>query len=186
MDKNIDRFIGQFERCTMICCVTGHRPEGFPFPRDPYDPPFAAYRDRLSDEIEGLIHQGYIHFITGMARGADLDFAEFVIFLRDVYPSIILEAALPYHTDWGEKKRHCTGGRELVMFQCNLKHTVSDHYFRGCMDKRNRYMVDKSDLVLAIWNGQESGGTWNTIKYARSKGKPIRYIMIKDFVNVRD
>ncbi len=48
------------------------------------------------------------------------------------------------------------------------------------MQKRNEYMVDKSNLVLAIWNGDKSGGTWNTIKYAMKKGKNIRYIMLNE------
>lgn len=39
------------------------------------------------------------------------------------------------------------------------------------MQKRNEYMVDKSDLVLVIWNGEMRGEIWNTINYARSKGK---------------
>ena len=46
------------------------------------------------------------------------------------------------------------------------------------MHRRNRYMVDKADLVLAVWNGICSGGTWYTIQYARSLKKPIRYIML--------
>ena len=41
------------------------------------------------------------------------------------------------------------------------------------MQKRNEYMVDKSDLVIAFWNGEESGGTWNTINYAERKGKQL-------------
>lgn len=48
------------------------------------------------------------------------------------------------------------------------------------MQKRNEYMVDKSDLVFAIWNRERLGGTWNTIKYAVKKGKSIRYIMLNE------
>ena len=48
------------------------------------------------------------------------------------------------------------------------------------MQKRNRYMVDKSDIILAIWNGEKSGGTWNTIEYAQKKGKKIIYIMLSE------
>lgn len=169
----------------MICCVTGHRPAGFPFTRNENDLTFARYTKKLSDEIESLLHNGYSHFITGMAQGADLDFAQSVIVLRNQYEyeGITLEAALPYPVNPAKQLKNCLGTRELVLSECNLKHTVSDHYFRGCMAKRNRYMVDKADLVLAIWNGHESGGTWNTIQYARSKGKPIRYIMLNELLD---
>ena len=37
------------------------------------------------------------------------------------------------------------------------------------MFKRNRYMVDKSQMVIAVFNGEEKGGTWYTIKYAKNK-----------------
>ena len=114
-----------------------------------------------------------------------MDFAQSVIVLRNQYEyeGITLEAALPYPVNPAKQLKNCLGTRELVLSECNLKHTVSDHYFRGCMAKRNRYMVDKADLVLAIWNGHESGGTWNTIQYARSKGKPIRYIMLNELLD---
>lgn len=39
-----------------------------------------------------------------------------------------------------------------------------------------RYIVDHCDALIAIWNGQESesrGGTYDTIKYARLKKKPV-------------
>ena len=80
----------------MICCVTGHRPAGFPFPRDPYTEPYDCYLQMLQDEIISLINQGCFHFISGMAEGADLDFAETIIHLQASYPSIVLEAAYPY------------------------------------------------------------------------------------------
>ena len=43
---------------------------------------------------------------------------------------------------------------------------------------RNDYMVDHSDLVLAIWNGEQSGGTWHTIQYAKTKGKQVDIIKV--------
>ena len=45
-------------------------------------------------------------------------------------------------------------------------------YVEGCMQERNRYMVDHSDLVIAVWNGSPSG-TGNTVAYARERGKPV-------------
>jgi uncharacterized phage-like protein YoqJ len=37
---------------------------------------------------------------------------------------------------------------------------------------RNEWMVDNSDKIVAMWDGSE-GGTYNCIKYARSKKVPI-------------
>ena len=47
------------------------------------------------------------------------------------------------------------------------------------MQKRNEYMVDNSDKVFAFWNGEEKGGTWNTIQYARKKGKDLEIIDLR-------
>ena len=46
------------------------------------------------------------------------------------------------------------------------------HYTHGCMQKRNMYMVDSADRVIAVWDGSGSG-TGNTVKYALSSGKPV-------------
>lgn len=43
---------------------------------------------------------------------------------------------------------------------------------------RNKYMVDKSDILLAIWNGDKSG-TKNCIDYAEQIGKSIDYILLE-------
>ena len=37
-------------------------------------------------------------------------------------------------------------------------------------------MVDNSDYVLAVWNGEKKGGTWYTIDYARKKNKPVEVL----------
>jgi len=40
------------------------------------------------------------------------------------------------------------------------------------MDKRNEWMVDKADSILAVFK-QTPGGTANCVQYAKSKGKRI-------------
>ena len=69
------------------CCVTGHRdiPEEQKIKID----------ELLHREILMAIEDGYTHFISGFAAGADLLFAEIVNELKASCP-IALEAAIPY------------------------------------------------------------------------------------------
>ena len=164
----------------MICCVTGHRPKGFPFSYDLEDSYFLIYLDVLKDTVEELMFEGYDHFISGMADGVDLDFASSVASLSNEFEGIVLESALPYplHTPIDPSEDDIV--RNTLVNQSQKITVVSPKYFNGCMQKRNRYMVDNSDMVIAIWNGEKKGGTWNTIQYAISKNKPVRYIMLND------
>lgn len=65
------------------------------------------------------------------------------------------------------------------------KHQISKYimrpryeiYGRRAPLLRNREMVDMSDEVLIIWDGQ-SRGTAYTIKYAQSVKKPIKVIKV--------
>ena len=59
----------------MVCCVTGHRPKSFPFRiAEDKDAEYFLYIDLLYNTVEKLIYEGYSHFITGMADGADIHF----------------------------------------------------------------------------------------------------------------
>ena len=115
-----------------------------------------------------------------MAEGADIDFAYSVIEYKLLYPEIHLEAALPYPYAAPKRKTAYSVDKEHILSACDSVHIISPVYHQGCMDKRNRFMADKADTVLAVWNGIEKGGTWNTICYARKIGKPVRYIMLHD------
>ncbi|MBQ9120737.1 MAG: DUF1273 family protein [Clostridia bacterium] len=164
----------------MVCCVTGHRPSGFPFPREEVNPLFLHYYLKVLDDINEWIGMGCDRFITGMAEGADVDFAIAVLDFKKDYHHIQLEAALPYPVQQPKKCSDYHRKREQILAKCDKVHLVSDHFYRGCMDKRNRFMVDQADVVYAIWNGKKSGGTWNTIKYAQKCGKTVRYLMLNE------
>ena len=55
--------------------------------------------------------------------------------------------------------------------------TSADGHFKGAHQARNRAMVDRSHLVVFCVQ-HDSGGAWQTLKYARKQGKP--YININD------
>ena len=101
-----------------------------------------------------------------MARGCDLYFAEAVLALRQKYGDVTLEAAIPCDTQadgWraAERRRY-----EHLLAESDEVRFVAHRYTPGCMQRRNRYMVDASSVLLAVFNGTP-GGTMQTILYAQ-------------------
>lgn len=155
------------------CCFTGHRPKNLPFGYDEDDKRCIKLKNIIQNEIENLITKNNAeHFITGMALGIDLICAEIVLELKKKYPHITLESAIPCETQavkWSEKQRN---RYFRIAEKCDKETLIQHHYDKECIQKRNRYMVDSSGFVLAVWNGNPSG-TGNTVRYAKEKGKKI-------------
>ena len=90
------------------CCFTGHRPTKLPWGGDESDVRCLALKARIRAAVESAIIEGTEHFICGMAEGCDLYFCEIVLELKERYPHITLEAALPCPTQadkWSEAQR---------------------------------------------------------------------------------
>lgn len=155
------------------CAFTGHRPQHLPFGMNENDERCVKLKEELKEQIINLIEaENVTHFITGMALGVDLYAAEIVLDLKARYPSITLESAIPCETQavkWSMAQRERYYD---IAAQCNKETMLQCHYSPDCMDKRNRYMVDHADYILAVWNGCPSG-TGNTVRYAHKKGKSI-------------
>ena len=127
----------------------------------------------MARQIEELIESGYTYFISGGAIGVDQDFAEAVLRAKQSHAEIELEIAVPCRNQaarWSEAERLRYFS---ILERVDRVEVLSEHYTQFCMLKRNEYMVDKSDLVLAYWNGEESGGTWYTMRYAKRKKKEL-------------
>jgi len=154
------------------CCFTGHRPEKLPWGYDETDPRCLLLKRKLRDAVEAAYEEGKRHFICGMARGCDFYFAEIVLELRRRYPDITMEAAIPcasQSSGWRTQER--LRWQQLVA-ACDLETLVQEKYTPDCMLRRNRYMVDHSSLVIAVYDGMD-GGTRRTLEYALRKGVPF-------------
>ena len=154
---------------SISCCFTGHRPMKLPWGMNEKDPRCLALKLELAARLEALAALGYRSFLCGMALGCDMYFAEAVLALRDRWPDVRLEAAIPFGDQpgrWNEEQRR----RYNRLIDAADKLTVLQvHYTSDCMQRRNRYMVDRSSLLLACYDGRP-GGTMQTILYAERSG----------------
>jgi len=151
------------------CCFSGHRPGKLPWRENEADPRCAALKNELCRVLEEVRGRGYTHFICGMAQGSDLYFAEAVLALREKHPEVSLEAAVPFPGQadgWsaGQKERY-----QRLLQSCDIETMVQGFYTPDCMHRRNRYMVERSSLLLAVYDGSR-GGTGYTILQALRKG----------------
>ena len=154
------------------CCFTGHRPEKLPWGSDETDPRCAALKQKIRDAVESAYDGGMRHFICGMARGCDFHFAEAVLTLRREKGDVTLEAAIPCAAQSGGWPEADQVRWRSLLAQCDLETLVQEQYTRGCMLRRNRYMVDHSALLIAVYDGV-SGGTRHTLEYAIRQKVPF-------------
>ncbi len=131
----------------------------------------------LWDNIEMLIKAGVYDFYNGMAQGFDLLAAEATLMLKKQYPQVRLIACIPcYHQEKNytdtDKARYAA-----ILQKADEKILLSENYFRGCMLVRNKYMVDRADVLIAYYN-HEKGGAAYTVKYCQKKypEKEILYV----------
>lgn len=158
---------------TTTCCFTGHRPQSLPWGFNEQDKRCVKMKKVLKKEIVKAIKGGYDTFISGMALGFDIICAEMVLALKKKYPYIKLIGAIPCKTQdklWNEKDklryRECL--KKLDGIKC-----LYDHYIGAqCMLERNCYMINNSQLVIALFNGT-NGGTKKTLDYAKKQGLDI-------------
>jgi uncharacterized phage-like protein YoqJ len=156
----------------MIIGVTGHRMQRlggygevqenklFEFVCKEFEHLGKTFNIQMGDSIE---------FMIGMALGWDTAVARACIKFN-----IPFIAAIPFR---GQEQFWPLHAR--IKYQALLsaaKDTVvvcPGAYSADAMDQRNRYIVNRSDVMFAMFDGDQSGGTYNAIQFAEYKGLDI-------------
>lgn len=155
-------------------CATGHRTDKFKwfnknlsYIKNEQAPECLLIKSMLKDTLKELIQEGYNYFISGMALGFDTWFAECVISLKEEFPDIKLEAAIPcidqekIWPDINDQERY-----HKILSKCDfIKYVTKQKYSPYLMIRRNEYMVDNSEKVVACYDGSD-GGTRRAYLYA--------------------
>jgi uncharacterized phage-like protein YoqJ len=158
-DPEIQALLGE-----LVIGVTGHRPQNL----GGFSPEAHTRRLRLARQVIGEHMPARV--ITGMALGWDQAIAQACIDL-----GIPFTAAVPFEGQ--ERIWPASSQRE---YRRLLKHaaevvivTTKPHMLRDMMMWRNAWIVDNCDLMVALWDGNRMGGTYNCVLDARVKRRPI-------------
>lgn len=145
-----------------VCCFTGHRDISYAHMEE--------VLSRLTEAVDRLYRKGIHTFLVGGARGFDtLAAIQLINLRRHLYPQLKLVLVRPCP---GQSDRWLP--REKVLYdtirrEADLDILLSDHYYNGCMQARNAFMVDHSCHLLAYVT-RSTGGSYQTVNLARKKG----------------
>ena len=165
----VQRCVGMMKKS---CCLICQRAEKFPWGLYENSRECEKLKDLLYMQTEKLIRDfGITHFISGMERGAETYAAEIVLQLKKAY-SVTLECAIPWEeqaVNWTviDRDRYFD-----IIFKSDKETMLQYRFTDDCYQRRNRYMVDQSKHVLAVWDGVKVGIS-GTIQYARGKRRHI-------------
>lgn len=145
----------------LVLAGTGHRPDKL-----------GGYGDDIYNRLvalatDSLIRLNPSHVISGMALGWDQALAEAALNLQ--LPVI---AAVPFKDQERMWPASSQNKYHRILDRCTVQEVCPPGFAAWKMQRRNQWMVDNCDVLLALWNGS-TGGTDNCIQYALEKERTI-------------
>lgn len=143
-----------------VCCCFGHRDV------------FEDISAKLDTSVVMAIEDGCTAFMTGGDGEFDKLFASAVRRAKKQHPYITLELIKPYFSNgWNTQKEYFASLYDEIVVPDELATT----HFKGAITHRNRWMVDKADVIIAYVH-RDFGGAYTAIEYAKKQNKQIFYI----------
>lgn len=158
--------------------LTGHRP-----PRlAGYDLNHPFYQN-LQATLESLIERALVKYQvadchSGMALGADTVWSLAILACQERHSSDHVR----FHAEMPNRQRGSNWPAQSQAQHAQIvSKSQSQSYYEGKpgtpfpkqADDRNKGMIDKTDILFAVWDGIQKGGTWNAVKYAKETGKQV-------------
>lgn len=171
----------KFLEKTYACAITGHRPTRFKFK---YNEGYSLCKKikKAMREIFQKLHdeESVRRFYVGGALGVDMWAAEEILHLKEQpkYADIELIVALPFEGhdlkwDTVSKKR-----LQTIVNNATKCVIVGQNGDASDYKKRNYYMVDHADILLAVYDNDRKirSGTGQTVNYALKQNLHIIFL----------
>lgn len=137
--------------------VTGHRPSRIKGSEEKIT---NWLKEQLS-EIENIEE-----CISGCCRGVDRLFTDVTI-----KKGLPLLCAFPVRHELNKPEQEIASKANEIFF-------FADDFYDGVYEDRDKWMVNRADIVLAVWDGFPAGGAYETIQYAKRIGKKVLVLNI--------
>ncbi len=149
---------------SQTCCFTGHRNIA------PYTPDTVFEQTKAIVTL--LVSKGFKYFGTGGALGFDTIAAQAVLSVKETHPEVKLILVLPCENQTKYWKQQDIDVYNDIRLRADKVKVLAPHYYNGCMQKRNRHLVDCSSACICFLTKHE-GGTAYTVDYAKQNGLDI-------------
>jgi uncharacterized phage-like protein YoqJ len=155
-----------------VDCGTGHRPDkltvyGLIAHSD------LQFQILVATARHALLERRPTRVISGMALGWDLALAVAALDL-----GILLTCAIPFEGQemkWRKSPQMVTLYHDILRRADRVVLVCPPSYAAEKLIKRNVYMVDNSDEVIALYNGEKFGGTYHCLNYAYGRKSIFNY-----------
>lgn len=143
------------------CCFSGHREIDKSF-----------NRELISATLLKAVELGYDTFLCGMARGFDSFCFDAVTKLKKTHDLKLIACVPCLNQDRYFSQTDKRAYDLRINSSDEVLYISKKEYFNGCMQMRNRFMVDNSTLVICYLK-ENKGGTKSTVDYAVKKNREI-------------
>ncbi|MFR9650928.1 MAG: SLOG family protein [Rikenellaceae bacterium] len=152
----------------MVVSFTGHRKFDY---EASYSTLVECVKRLYNGRSEPLI------FLSGMADGFDLAAAEAVLELREeVGGGVELHAIIPYRGHIKSMNEQAQRRYQLVVDCADCVVYLEDRYSHGVFFRRNDYLVEHANKMIAYYDRVSKGGTGYTVKRALRKSIEVENI----------
>ncbi len=154
----------------MILAVTGHRPNKL----GGYTVPNVYYNSVMEGLDRAFLELRPTRVRIGMALGVDQWAAELCHF-----NGIPFDACIPcdnYASQWPVHSQ--IKYRQILQTAASIQIISPGPYASWKMQRRNEWMVDNSECLVAVWDGS-SGGTANCVRYAQSINRRVHRVSFR-------
>lgn len=127
---------------------------------------------RIDVVVRNLIGKGYTEFVSGGSLGFSMLASRVIVGLKKEYPQIRLHLVLPCRTQTKGWNWFDVETFQSILSNADSVKYISNRYRKGCMQKRNRRVVDMSSVCVCYLTHSISETAY-TVSYASSKGLKI-------------